>query len=120
MRKAFTAFLVTIALGSWSVASAEEKTVPDSLAKNHIGETVAVKGTVAKVSVSSSGTTYLNFGGTFPNQVFTAVIFSADAASFPKPQQWEKQRVIARGKVELYKGKPEIILKKATQLSLAP
>ena len=76
MRKALTAFLVVIALGSWSLASAEEKAIPDSSAKSHVGETVAVKGTVAKVSVSGSGTTYLNFGASFPNQTFTAVIFT--------------------------------------------
>jgi len=119
MRKALTAFLLVIVLGSWSLASADEKTVPDSLAKNHVGETTAVKGTVAKVSVSGSGTTYLNFGGSFPNQTFTAVIFTSDAAAFSNPKQWEGKRVIARGKVELYKGKPEIILRKASQLSLA-
>jgi len=119
MRKALTALLVVIALGSWSLAYADEKTVPDSLAKNHVGESVAVKGVVAKVSVSGSGTTYLNFGGTFPNQTFTAVIFASEASAFTNPKQWEGKRVIAKGKVELYKGKPEIVLRKASQLSLA-
>ena len=119
MRKALIAFLVTVALGVSSLASAEEKTIPDSLAKNHVGENVAVKGTVAKVSVSASGTTYLNFGAPFPNQVFSAVIFSSDAAAVSNPKQWEGKRVVARGKVELYKGKPEIILRKASQLSSA-
>lgn len=120
MRTVLTAFLVIAALGISSLATAEEKTVPDSLAKNHVGQSVAVKGTVAKVSVSGSGTTYLNFGGTFPNQTFTAVIFASDAAAFSNPKQWEGKRVIAKGKVELYKGKPEIVLHKASQLSLAP
>jgi micrococcal nuclease len=120
MRKALIALLVTMAFGSSRLVSAEERTIPDSAARNHVGETVSVKGTVANVYVSSKGNIFLNFGASYPAQIFSAVIFSSEAAAFPNPQQWEGQRLIARGKVTIYKGKPEIIVRKPSQLSLAP
>jgi exonuclease VII large subunit len=120
MRNAWTTFLLLIALGISSHVAADDRTISDSEAKNHVGQTLGVKGTVANVFVSPKGNVFLNFGASYPAQTFSAVIFSSDAAAFPNPQQWQGQRMIAHGKVTLYKGKPEIILKKALQLSLAP
>ena len=43
-------------------------------AKNHIGETVGVRGLVEQVSVSKKGHAFLNFGGHYPNQTFTGFV----------------------------------------------
>jgi DNA/RNA endonuclease YhcR with UshA esterase domain len=90
---------------------------PDK-AKDHVGERATVVGVVTQVSVSRGGTTFLNFGAKFPNHVFTAVIFKSAASQFPEPQQWDGKRVNVSGAIQLYRGKPEIVLNTASQLRL--
>ena len=43
-------------------------------AGNHIGEDVSVSGVVEQVSVSKKGYAFLNFGGHYPNQIFTGFV----------------------------------------------
>jgi hypothetical protein len=40
-------------------------------AKDHIGENASVRGLVEQVSFSKKGNAFLNFGGRYPQQVFT-------------------------------------------------
>jgi DNA/RNA endonuclease YhcR with UshA esterase domain len=76
-----------------------------------------VKGLVANVHVSSAGNIFFNFGRSYPNQTFSAVIFSSAAPLFKNPQQWQGRMVVVRGMVKLYKGHPEVILESPAQLS---
>ena len=94
-------------------------TIPPDKAKDHFGEHVTVVGVVAQVSTSRGGTTFLNFGARYPNHVFTAVIFRSAAAEFPDPHQWEDKPVNVSGAIQLYRGKPEIVLNAASQLRSA-
>ena len=66
---------------------------------------------------SGKGNIFLNMGGKYPNQAFTAFIPSANAAQFPNPQQYEGQTVAVSGKITLYHGKPEIIVNSPSQIS---
>jgi hypothetical protein len=43
-------------------------------AKNHIGEDASVRGLVEQVSFSKKGHAFLNFGGSYPRQVFTGFV----------------------------------------------
>jgi hypothetical protein len=43
-------------------------------AKDHIGENASVRGLVEQVSFSKKGHAFLNFGGRYPQQVFTGFI----------------------------------------------
>jgi hypothetical protein len=46
-------------------------------AKDHVGQEVVVQGQVSQIGASErSHTLFVNFGGRYPNHVFTAVIFS--------------------------------------------
>ena len=56
-------------------------------------------------------------GGRYPNSAFVAVIFPEDAAKFPTAGSLEGKVVQVSGKVTLYKGRPEIILRSDDQLS---
>jgi DNA/RNA endonuclease YhcR with UshA esterase domain len=92
-------------------------TIPPADAAQHVGELVIVQGVVDQVSVSSrSSTTYLNFGSRYPNHTFAAVIFQAKQSQFPNVQAYEGKKVEVRGVVQLYRGKPEIILNERGQL----
>jgi DNA/RNA endonuclease YhcR with UshA esterase domain len=86
-------------------------------AAKHVGETATVTDKVDGVHQSSKGNIFLNMGGKYPNQAFTAFIPSASAAQFPQPQQYEGRTVAVSGKIALYKGKPEIIVNAPSQIS---
>jgi DNA/RNA endonuclease YhcR with UshA esterase domain len=56
-------------------------------------------------------------GGAYPNQAFTAFIPSGSAGQFSNPQQYEGKTVSVSGKIQLYKGKPEIVVTSPTQIN---
>ena len=87
-------------------------------AAKHVGETATVTGRVDGVHQSSKGNIFLNMGGKYPNQAFTAFIPSASAAQFSNAQQYEGRTVSVSGKIALYKGKPEIIVNSPSQISV--
>ncbi len=99
-----------------------QKTVPlDSIAK-YDGKTVTVCAKVlgTHLTTGDKKTTYLNFGQPFPNSTFTVVIFESDLANFKyAPSEFLKDKnVCITGKVEMFKGKPEIIVKKEDQIKV--
>jgi len=82
-------------------------------AAHYIGQTVTVEGTVLQVSVEQrSKNTFLRF-----DAGFRAVILPAAASQFPNPKQWEGFRVRVTGTVELFEGRPVIILERGSQLA---
>jgi DNA/RNA endonuclease YhcR with UshA esterase domain len=83
----------------------------------HVGETATVTDRVDGVHQSGKGNIFLNMGGKYPNQAFTAFIPSSSAAQFSNPQQYEGQTVAVSGKITLYRGKPEIIVNSPSQIS---
>src|SRR5437667_10836005 len=86
-------------------------------AAKHVGETTTVTGTVDGVHQSGKGNIFLNMGGTYPNQAFTAFIPSGSAGQFTNAQQYDGKTVSVSGKIQLYKGKPEIIVNSPSQIS---
>jgi DNA/RNA endonuclease YhcR with UshA esterase domain len=86
-------------------------------AAKHVGETAAVTDRVDGVHQSGKGNIFLNMGGKYPNQAFTAFIPSSSAAQFSQPQQYEGRTVAVSGKITLYHGKPEIIVTSPSQIS---
>src|SRR5262249_11840517 len=86
-------------------------------AARHVGETATVTDNVDGVHQSGKGNIFLNMGGKYPNQAFTAFIPSSSAAQFPNAQQYEGRTVAVSGKITLYRGKPEIIVTSPAQIS---
>lgn len=86
-------------------------------AAKHVGETATVTDRVDGVHQSGKGNIFLNMGGKYPNQAFTAFIPSSSAGQFSQPQQYEGQMVAVSGKITLYRGKPEIIVNSPSQIS---
>ncbi len=101
------------------VAGAQGDSLPvvvPSAAAQYAGREVIVRGRVVQVSTSRTGTTFINFDKPFPNHTFNAVIFGRDAKGFTAPDQWEGKTVDVRGTVQIYQGKPEIILRSPDQV----
>jgi hypothetical protein len=72
---------------------------------------------VSAVSRSSKGNTFINFGGVYPRQTFTgwipAGIPFANGSSLLSPQG---KKIKISGKIELYRGKPEIKILSRNQI----
>lgn len=78
-----------------------------------------VEGVVAKVFSSKGGNTFLDIGAAYPNQTFTGWIPNASPVSkSPILSGLEGKRVKITGRIELYKGKPEIRIDVASQLEI--
>ena len=88
---------------------------PDS-AKYFEGKLTTVCGKVSGTHVGKSGVMMLNFGKEFPDNSFTAVAFEGDVSKFKSANHYDGKQVCVTGKVQMYKGKPEIILNEASQL----
>jgi len=87
-------------------------------AGNYINKEKIIKGLVVGVYKSGSNTIFLNFEKPYPNQCFTGVIFKDYIKEFQDYEDYEGKRVRIKGKIEEYKGKPEIILKKRKQIEI--
>lgn len=99
-------------------APAYSDTISPAQAVEYAGQEVVLEGVVSQVSVSGKGTTFLNFGGVYPNEVFYAVIFANNSDLFPGVENLEGRNVAVTGMIEIYKGKPEILLTSPDQLEL--
>lgn len=56
----------------------------------------------------------------FPNSPLTVVIFGKSYANFPgtTTDLYRDKNICVQGKIELYKGKPEIIVEKAAEITV--
>src|SRR5438094_9252954 len=113
--KTFVALFVC-ALAASAIAQAPATSTAAEAAK-HVGEIATVTDRVDGVHQSSKGNIFLNMGGKYPNQAFTAWIPSSSAGQFSQPQQYEGRTVSVSGKITLYHGKPEIIVNSPSQIS---
>jgi hypothetical protein len=85
-------------------------------AAKHVGETATITDKVDGVHQSSKGNIFLNMGGKYPNQAFTAFIPAKSAGQFSDFQKYDGKTVSVSGKITLYKGKPEIVVTSTSQL----
>jgi DNA/RNA endonuclease YhcR with UshA esterase domain len=82
-------------------------------AKNHIGETATVCGSVVstRYAASTKGQpTFLNLDKPYPNRVFTVLIWGESRSKFGTPEsEYKGKRICVTGKILEYKGAPEIV-----------
>jgi len=99
----------------------------DAEASRHIGEYATVTGRVVEVQSTASGpraaadgTTFLDFGGAYPREDFTAVIFGRDRSKFGDLRSLGGRTVQVTGRIDEYRGHPELILDSPGQLRVVP
>jgi len=101
--------------------SAEESTTNEPIrltaaeAKDHIGTNAIVTGTIIEVH-KGSRTVNLNFDKPFPNQPFSAVIFSEKTNLFPEVDKLKGKSVECSGKITEYRDRPQIVINNTNQL----
>lgn len=109
--------LLPAALSVFAVSAVPSITPAE--AASHVGREVIVEGTVSQIVTTVNLTTHVNFGGLYPNHVFTATIFKARQGLFAGVRErFEGQRAQVQGTVRLYRGKPEIVIDQPSQLRL--
>ena len=105
-----------LALALAMCASAWGDCYPFEKAAEHVGEIVCIRGTVVKVSSSSSGTHYLNFCDNYLTCPFTVVVFPSRLDRIGDVRSLESRAIEIDGLVKLYNGRPEIVLSEVDQL----
>lgn len=100
------------------------QTVSADASKNYVGKTVTVAGKVVDGRyLASSGRqpTLLNIDKAFPNQIFSVVIYGDDRKNFGyKPEEvLVNKNILVTGKIEMYKGKPQIVVTSPDQIVIA-
>ena len=79
-----------------------------------VGKVVTVRGKVEGQKTSKSGHTYLNFGGRYPNHVFSCYL---SAKNFLEPiPSFEGKEVEVTGLVTMYQDKPQIDVSALSQI----
>ena len=114
--KRISAFLLSIAF----VLPVYARTLSTSEAAQHVGENATVCGVVAGVHTamrSRGRPTFVNLDKSYPNQVFTILIWIENLRNFsPAPSTWEGKRVCATGTISSYRGVPEIVARESQQV----
>jgi hypothetical protein len=113
--------MMLIAFTASALAARAETLTPDDAAR-HAGETATVCGVVAGAKYAAQirgGLTFIDFGKPYPDATFTAVIFPGDRAKFGTPEQGlAGKQVCVTGKIEMFRGKPQIVLSDPKQLAV--
>jgi DNA/RNA endonuclease YhcR with UshA esterase domain len=102
--------LLTIILATSATA---QRKLTASEAKDHLGETATVCGSVVstRYATSTKGQpTFLNLDKPYPNQIFTVLIWGENRSKFGTPEsEYKGKRVCVTGQITEYKGVPEIV-----------
>ncbi len=96
-------------------------TVPISEAQNYEGKEVKICTRVYGTKfLSSSGRkpTFLDLGAPYPDSPLTIVIWGDDRGNFPNPPEtyYRDKDICVTGRILIYKGKPEIIVRDPHQI----
>ena len=90
----------------------------------HVGDSVVVEGKIFGVKTfdKEGSPVLLNLGADFPKQVLTVAVFPAyPSGAMAMPTEKESGNTArVSGKIELYKGRPQIAVRTAGQLSITP
>lgn len=116
MKQLLTIFIVAISQVCYS-----QKQIALKDAAKHVGETVKVCGKIYVsrfVSTAEGTPTFLNMGANYPNQLLTVVIWPdvRDSLKGAPEKKFLGKEICVIGKVELYRGKPEIVIRSPSQL----
>src|SRR5215469_13705193 len=92
--------------------------IKDSEATQYVGKAVEVRGRVASVTTSPFGTTFISFGGEYPNQRFAGFIAAGSPiAADQRLTMIQGKTISITGIVRLRDGKPEIEIVSADQIT---
>jgi DNA/RNA endonuclease YhcR with UshA esterase domain len=118
--KSLLCFLLLLAFS----AAKAQKSIQLEEVKDHVGDSITVSGRVYGIKYleqAKGAPTLLNLGAAFPNQLLTVVIFGEDRKrlALEPEKQFADAQVLVTGKLELFKGKPQIVITDKSQITIA-
>src|SRR5215471_13585240 len=114
------ALLAILALLLCAIVAHADKpiVIKDSEAIQYVGKEVEVRGRVVSVTTSPLGTTFINFGGEYPNQTFAGYIEAGSTmAADQRLTMIQGKTISITGTIRLRDGKPEIEIVSADQIT---
>ena len=109
------AFLFVCAIAPPAVAA----TYTPAQAAAHVGEVATVAGPVSQTRVEDdTGEGFILMGGRYPKHVFHGFIPKEARGRFGDLGRYEGKSVAISGKIEVYNGRPEIVLSNPTQIKV--
>ena len=114
-------FIAILALLLYVIMAHADKpiVIKDSEAMEYVGKEVEVRGRVASVTTSPFGTTFISFGGEYPNQRFAGFIAAGSPiAADQRLTMIQGKTISITGTIELRQGKPEIDIVSADQIKV--
>src|SRR5579871_492797 len=112
----FFAALVALILSLGALPLSASDCLPIQQAGQHVGETKCVTGKVIRVKVGLKGVHFLDFCEDQMACPFTVVVFSHDLKDVGDVRRLAGRTVEIKGDVKLYDGRPEIILRRISQI----
>src|SRR5262252_7054245 len=92
--------------------------IKDAEAIQYVGKEAEVRGRVVSVTTSPLGTTFINFGGEYPNQRFAGFIAAGSPmAADQRLTMIQGKTISITGTIRLRDGKPEIEIVSADQIT---
>ena len=113
-------FIAMLTLLLCAIAARADKpiVIKDSEAIQYVGKEAEVRGRVASVTTSPLGTTFINFGGEYPNQRFAGFIAAGSPiAADQRLSMIQGKTISVTGTIRLRDGKPEIEIVSADQIT---
>jgi DNA/RNA endonuclease YhcR with UshA esterase domain len=107
---------VVVAAGSFANRAFAADCVPFAQARQHVGKTQCISGTVLHVKEGSKGMTYLDFCEDYRTCPFTVVVFPGDLKHVGDVRQLQGRAIEIKGTIQDYDGRGEIILRYPQQL----
>ena len=104
-------FIAMLALLFCVIAVRADKpiVIKDSEAIQYVGKEAEVRGRVVSVTTSPLGTTFINFGGEYPNQTFAGFIAAGSRIATDQRLTMIQGKIVSiTGRIERREGKPEI------------
>jgi hypothetical protein len=89
-------------------------------AAQHTGETVCISGRVLRVYTSRSESAFLDFCPNYRDCPFSSVIFASDRTKFGDLNALNGREVEIQGRISVYNGRPEIVIRDPEQVHVLP
>ena len=119
--------IILLLITALSLPAFAQKQIKLEEAKNHIGDSVTLAGVIYDIKVFEDDDkkptlALVNLGAAYPNQIVTIAVrpelYKNTTMVFPD-QRFKGDLANVTGKLELYKGKPQIIIYSPDQLHIS-
>ena len=114
--------MILMLLAAFGFTSNAQKAIELAEISSHVGDSVTVKGKIFGVKyleAAKNTPTFINIGAAYPHQLLTIVIWGdvrKKLGYIPEDSKFAGGMATVTGKLEVYKGKPQIVITDPKQL----